>query len=221
MNSSDYISDAAATRSTFMPIFMPTFWAMVLPLMLLLGACSTTPRITPQTTSPREPTSASVETHHTREPIVDAAENSRTETPSSLNSDTITSASDIEQALGEEAALRAIALVGKPYRYGGVDLKGFDCSGLVFYIYKELGIEAPRSALEQHQRALPVTREELLPGDLVFFQINRRRISHVGIYIGDNRFVHAPQTGKYIELRNLDEPYYAKHWIDAGRLQRE
>jgi cell wall-associated NlpC family hydrolase len=80
-------------------------------------------------------------------------------------------------------------------------------------------MDVPRSALEQHQRALHIEREELLPGDLVFFQINRRRISHVGIYVGDNRFVHSPQTGKRVELRNLDDAYFAKRLVGAGRLQ--
>jgi cell wall-associated NlpC family hydrolase len=89
----------------------------------------------------------------------------------------------------------------------------------VYYIYRELGMAIPRSAAEQHQRAMPVERDELLPGDLVFFKINRRRISHVGIYVGENRFVHSPQTGKHVELRNLDDIYFARRFVGAGRLQ--
>ena len=123
------------------------------------------------------------------------------------------------QSLGEEAALRAIALVGKPYRYGGADLDGFDCSGLVFFIYHELGIEVPRSAAAQRRATLHVSRKDLLPGDLLFFRIHHRRVSHVGIYVGDNRFVHAPQSGKHIELRGLDEQFFASHWVGAGRVQ--
>ncbi|HEX2586502.1 MAG TPA: C40 family peptidase [Steroidobacteraceae bacterium] len=180
--------------------------------LLALGACSTTPHQTDSAVTPVP------ETHHTREATTDTepagvAESVMPPEPSALPP------TNEKDTLGEEIALRAIALVGKPYHYGGFDLKGFDCSGLVYYIYRELGMDVPRSALEQHQRALHIEREELLPGDLVFFQINRRRISHVGIYVGDNRFVHSPQTGKRVELRNLDDAYFAKRLVGAGRLQ--
>jgi cell wall-associated NlpC family hydrolase len=116
-------------------------------------------------------------------------------------------------------ALRAIGQIGKPYHYGGADPDGFDCSGLVFYIYRELGIELPRSAAAQHRSTIHISRKQLEPGDLVFFHTRRRHISHVGIYVGDNRFVHAPQTGKQVELRRLDEAYYARHWVGAGRIK--
>jgi len=185
---------------------------IILILLLSLGACSTTPRQTESTTSPV------TEAHHTREAINDT-ELARIEAPVAIPEQAASSPVDEQDTLGEEIALRAIALVGKPYHYGGFDLKGFDCSGLVYYIYRELGMEIPRSAAEQHQRASSVERNELLPGDLVFFQINRRRISHVGIYVGENRFVHAPQTGKRVELRNLDDTYFAKRFVGAGRLQ--
>ena len=120
---------------------------------------------------------------------------------------------------GEEIALRAMALVGKPYRYGGADLDGFDCSGLVYFIHQAMGIAAPRTAAQQQQAAMSVPRAQLLPGDLVFFKTtSRNQVSHVGIYVGDNRFVHAPQTGKLIELRTLDDAYYGSRLIGTGRL---
>lgn len=121
-------------------------------------------------------------------------------------------------SLGEEVALRALALVGKPYRYGGADLDGFDCSGLVYFIYHQLGIDVPRTAHDQQHESMRVKRQALTPGDLVFFKLRGRVVSHVGIYVGDNRFVHAPQSGKAIELRALDDQYFASRWVAAGRF---
>ncbi len=122
--------------------------------------------------------------------------------------------------IGDEIALRAMAQLGKAYRYGGADLEGFDCSGLVYFIHQELGLSAPRTAQQQFNAATPIQRDLLVPGDLVFFRFSGARISHVGIYAGSGRFVHAPQTGRNIELKSLDDAYYAKHFAGAGRLQR-
>lgn len=120
--------------------------------------------------------------------------------------------------VGDEIALRAMAQIGKTYRYGGADLEGFDCSGLVFFIHQELGIVAPRTAHQQFSAASPVARGELAPGDLVFFRFSGARISHVGIYAGEGRFIHAPQTGRTVELKRLDDAYYSRHFAGAGRL---
>jgi cell wall-associated NlpC family hydrolase len=120
---------------------------------------------------------------------------------------------------GAAIAAQAIALVGKPYRYGGADLDGFDCSGLVYFIHHALGINVPRTAAQQQRAAASVARTQLQPGDLVFFDTTgRKQVSHVGIYVGDSRFVHAPQTGKLIELRSLTDSYYGSHLISSGRL---
>jgi cell wall-associated NlpC family hydrolase len=185
--------------------------AGLLSCLLMLGACSTAPRIE----EPSPP--AAIPTNDTRETVRDTAEPA----PKANDPvrDTLIDPSLLNlRSLGEEVALRAIAMVGKPYRYGGADLHGFDCSGLVLYVYRELGIELPRSAAEQHHMVKKVDRDDLQPGDLLFFRINRKRISHVGIYVGDNRFVHAPQSGKNVVIRNLDDEYYAKHWVGAGRV---
>lgn len=124
-------------------------------------------------------------------------------------------------SLGDEIALRAIAQVGTHYRYGGADLNGFDCSGLVYYIHRELGLSTPRTAAEQYAASTPVNVRRLMPGDLLFFRTGKRaRVSHVGIYAGGGRFVHAPQTGKLIELRDLSDEYYAPRLIGAGRLRQ-
>ena len=120
---------------------------------------------------------------------------------------------------GDEIALRAIAQVGKPYRYGGADLNGFDCSGLVFFIHHELGITVPRTAAEQYSASTPVNVRNLEPGDLLFFRTtSRKRVTHVGIYAGGGRFIHAPQTGRDIELRDLSDQYYGPRLVGAGRL---
>jgi cell wall-associated NlpC family hydrolase len=123
-------------------------------------------------------------------------------------------------AFGDEVALRAIAQVGKPYRYGGADLNGFDCSGLVFFIHHELGITVPRTAAEQYSASTPVNVQNLEPGDLLFFRTtSRKRVTHVGIYAGGGRFIHAPQTGRDIELRDLSDQYYGPRLVGAGRLR--
>lgn len=125
-------------------------------------------------------------------------------------------------SIGAEIALRAIAHVGKPYRFGGADLAGFDCSGLVYFIHNELGIVAPRTAADQHDAAQPVKLNNLAPGDLLFFRTtSRKRVTHVGIYAGDGRFVHAPQSGRMIELRALEDDYYRSRLVAAGRLHRD
>lgn len=125
-------------------------------------------------------------------------------------------------SIGAEIALRAIAHVGKPYRFGGADLAGFDCSGLVYFIHNELGVTVPRTAADQHDAAMPVKLGELAPGDLLFFRTtSRNRITHVGIYAGDGRFVHAPQSGRAIELRALEDEYYKSRLVSAGRLHRD
>lgn len=122
--------------------------------------------------------------------------------------------------LGNEIALRAMAQIGRAYRYGGADLEGFDCSGLVYFIHQELGLSAPRTAQQQFNAASPVTRDDLVPGDLVFFRFSGARISHVGIYAGEGRFIHAPQTGRNVEFKRLDDAYYARYFAGAGRLGR-
>lgn len=121
-------------------------------------------------------------------------------------------------SIGSEIVLRAISLLGTPYQFGASGPKAFDCSGLVQFVHEELGIYAPRTAAEQYRAAAPVRLEDLEPGDLLFFRISGKRISHVAIYAGSGRFVHAPQTGRPIELRLLDDDYYKPRLAGAGRL---
>jgi cell wall-associated NlpC family hydrolase len=90
---------------------------------------------------------------------------------------------------------------------------------MVYFIHQALGIDVPRTAADQQRAALNVDKAALQPGDLLFFRTTRaKHTSHVGVYVGENRFVHAPQSGKLIELRNLDDQYYSKRLVGTGRL---
>jgi cell wall-associated NlpC family hydrolase len=121
-------------------------------------------------------------------------------------------------SVGNEVAIRAISLLGAPYEWGGAGPTTFDCSGLVRFIHDQLGIFVPRTAAEQYSAATPVDLRDLEPGDLLFFRIKGRQISHVAIYTGEGRFVHAPQTGRPVELRMLDDEFYRPKLAGAGRL---
>lgn len=120
-------------------------------------------------------------------------------------------------SVGNEVAMRAISLLGSPYQWGGNGPTSFDCSGLVRFIHDQLGISAPRTAAEQFSAATPIDLDRIEPGDLLFFRI-KGRISHVAIYAGEGRFVHAPQTGRSVELRTLDDGFYRPRLVGAGRL---
>lgn len=111
----------------------------------------------------------------------------------------------------------AASLVGTPYRYGGSSPRGFDCSGLVYYAYRKAGIRVPRTTSAQLNRARRVALHELQPGDLLFFRLDRSTVSHVGIYTGDGRFVHAPSSGKKVSFAAMNDPYWQRHLVAAGR----
>jgi cell wall-associated NlpC family hydrolase len=119
---------------------------------------------------------------------------------------------------GNEIAIRAMALVGVPYEFGGNGPTTFDCSGLVRYVHAQLGIVVPRTAAEQYAASKHVSLQSLEPGDLLFFRTHGKRISHVAIYAGEGRFVHAPQTGRPVELRTLDDEFYHPRLAGAGRM---
>ncbi len=112
----------------------------------------------------------------------------------------------------------AMGFLGAPYRLGGSSVTGIDCSGFVKKIYEFFNIELPRTALEQSHVGLRVARNELVEGDLIFFH-TRRPVGHVGIYIGNNQFVHAASRRKGVRVDNLDTPYYNKRFFRAVRLK--
>jgi cell wall-associated NlpC family hydrolase len=118
---------------------------------------------------------------------------------------------------GEALADFALRLRGIPYRYGGATLDGLDCSGLVFYAHRQLGLSVPRTSREQAEEASGIKPRKLQRGDLVFFKIDSRKVNHVGIYIGEHRFVHAPGAGKPVTINSLDDEFYADRFFSAGR----
>ena len=118
---------------------------------------------------------------------------------------------------GAAALLAAKSRIGASYRYGGSGPDAFDCSGLVAYAYQQAGVTMPRTAVQQYALARPVPRRELRPGDLVFFRLSGREVSHVGIYAGDGQFVHAPQSGGQVRTASLDDEWYRERYAGAGR----
>lgn len=111
----------------------------------------------------------------------------------------------------------AQSMIGVPYRYGGSTPEGFDCSGLVYYAHVQAGVPVPRTAAEQHRASTPVPAQELRPGDILFFDTTWR-YGHVGIYVGEGEFVHAPASGKRVSRGTIREGYFARRLKQAGRL---
>ncbi len=124
-----------------------------------------------------------------------------------------------------ELVLSAIAFVGVPYRRGGSDdQSGFDCSGFTRFIFeRSVRLLLPRRSDEQAQTAVlqTVDRNELKPGDLVFFNTLRRTFSHVGIYIGEDRFIHAPRAGGAVRIEDMRERYWARRFTGARRADAD
>lgn len=112
----------------------------------------------------------------------------------------------------------ALSMVGVRYRYGGADpAAGFDCSGLVYYAYTSNGHAVPRTSREQYNAARGISLAQAAEGDLVFFR-DQETLSHVGIYLGGGRFVHAPSSGGTVSVASIDAPYYQRHLVAVGRL---
>lgn len=138
-----------------------------------------------------------------------------------LPSTPVPAAGGVESVEGAAVARAAAAQLGAPYRYGGTDpTRGFDCSGLVFYAHAQQGVAVPRTAAEQFAAASRIDLDDLEPGDLVFYRLvpRLRDVTHVGIYVGQGRFVHAPQSGKRVGEARLDDPYWRERYAGAGRL---
>ncbi len=119
-----------------------------------------------------------------------------------------------------ELVIQALALIGVNYKYGGGSPdSGFDCSGLVSHVFREVaGIVLPRDSRAMSKVGEKVGESDLQPGDLVFFNTLRRPFSHVGIYIGEQRFIHAPSRGGEVEVSNLHSRYWQKHYNGARRV---
>ncbi|MEO8857967.1 MAG: C40 family peptidase [Burkholderiaceae bacterium] len=118
-----------------------------------------------------------------------------------------------------ELVMNAMGFLGVPYRRGGISAEtGFDCSGFVRAIYKQtVGLILPRSADEQAAATQTIDKSDLKPGDLVFFNTMRRAFSHVGIYIGDNKFIHAPRPGAEVRVEDMGLSYWKARFTGARR----
>jgi cell wall-associated NlpC family hydrolase len=121
--------------------------------------------------------------------------------------------------VAERAADQAVRMVGMSYRYGGSNPRtGFDCSGLVHYSFAQAGRALPRSTDGQRRASRPIHVSELRRGDLLFFDQEGKKSSHVAIYLGGGEFVHAPSSGKRVRRDRLDAPYWRRHLAEARRF---
>lgn len=142
--------------------------------------------------------------------------------PESMN--LLTLGDQVKSSVGEKTNQmmgKAMTLLGVPYKRGGNSAEtGFDCSGFVRHIYEtSVGRLLPRRADEQAKATEKIDRNDLNPGDLVFFNTMRRTFSHVGIYIGDGKFIHAPSAGKAVRVDDLRAAYWTKRFTGARRVQ--
>ena len=119
-----------------------------------------------------------------------------------------------------ELVVNAMGFLGVPYKRGGSSVEtGFDCSGFVKAMYEQtLGLMLPRRANEQAAATQKIDKQDLQPGDLVFFNTLRRTFSHVGIYVGDNKFIHSPKPGAQVRVEDMAVPYWAKRFDGARRV---
>ncbi|MBA2239594.1 MAG: C40 family peptidase [Lysobacter sp.] len=147
----------------------------------------------------------------------------RTRAPAALAPQPWAVVAPADPAAANAVLMRAISLVGTPYAYGGnTPAGGFDCSGLVNYIYQDmLDLRLPRTsaALAAYQGP-PIQPAQLTAADLVFFG-RPGKVSHVGIYVGEGRFVHAPSSGGTVRLDHLDGPYWRDHYSGAKRVLKQ
>ncbi|MEO8157462.1 MAG: C40 family peptidase [Betaproteobacteria bacterium] len=122
----------------------------------------------------------------------------------------------------DEVASKAIVyakeMLGKPYKFAGDTPAGFDCSGLVKYSYGRAGISLPRDTQAQRSTSVLITVRNLRQGDLLFFDQEGKKSSHVGMYIGDGRFIHAPSSGGKVRTDSLGAAFWKKHFVEARRI---
>lgn len=125
---------------------------------------------------------------------------------------------DVVRDQSDRAVALAKSLIGKPYRYGGTTLAGFDCSGFVSYVASQVGAWVPRTSFEQFGIGTSISRANLQPGDLVFFEANGPGASHVGIYIGNDTFVHAENESTGVKTTLLSSAWWSPKYYGARRI---
>lgn len=121
-------------------------------------------------------------------------------------------------ALRRGLVLEALGQIGRPYRYGGTTPDGFDCSGLVQYVYAQEGLQLPRSTREQHAAGEAIDLDEAEPGDLLFYSFKGSGIDHVAMYLGDGEAVHAPSSGKQVIVAPVGNRWWMDRYVDAVRV---
>lgn len=130
-----------------------------------------------------------------------------------------TGSQDTGSVSGSQIVKTAKKYLGTPYKWGGTTPSGFDCSGFVYYVLRSNGIKASRTIATMYKQGTPVKKSELQPGDIVFFQgTYKSGLSHVGIYVGDGKFIHSPHSGEVVSYANLYSDYYVKHYYGACRM---
>jgi cell wall-associated NlpC family hydrolase len=154
--------------------------------------------------------------------FADSSSHSQAATPASAASGAKSFLSGMAGKAGD-VVVGALNMIGVRYRWGGnTPDSGLDCSGFVRYVFQDtLGLALPRRAEEMSRVGEKVRMSELQPGDLVFFNTMRRTFSHVGIYIGDNKFVHSPSTGSTIRVDDLDDRYWETRYTGARRIETQ
>jgi cell wall-associated NlpC family hydrolase len=185
------------------------FWCLIVALALT-AACAcrdAVPRPFPGAPAPAEPRPAPA--------VTDPAA-----------ADESAAAADADASIASPAAMpamerlldMALGFRGVPYRNGGTDPSGFDCSGLVQYVFARHGVPLPREVRDQFRAGTAVSRERVQPGDLLFFETVSRGASHVGIAIGGGEFVHAPSSRGVVRVERLSTDYWAERWVGARRV---
>ena len=176
----------------------------------MLSACSSSPRFTGGKSSPVEPSREPTKTATATSPRVPVTEDVVEEFPDPDSNTT-------PGARANEVVELAEQYLGTPYRSGGTTTNGVDCSGLTFAVYKEVGVKLPRSSDDQARAGEPVSRDELAPGDLVFFG-SGSNVSHVGIYTGGGEFIHASTSARSVRFDRLDTKYFDRRYLTARRV---
>jgi hypothetical protein len=127
-----------------------------------------------------------------------------------------------EAEFGAKIVSTAKQYLGIPYKSGGTNTNGFDCSGFVYYVYNKAGYPLSRMMSEQYKAGTPVKKSELKPGDILFFQNTHvNGMSHVGIYTGNGQFIHSPRTGKTVSYADLNSEYWVEHYYGAVRINKK
>lgn len=119
------------------------------------------------------------------------------------------------ERIRQSVVVDALGQIGRPYRYGGSTPDGFDCSGLVHYVYGQSGMKLPRSSREQSRIGEDIDLDDAQPGDLLFYSFGGGRVDHVAIYLGDGQAVHAPASGRQVIVAPVAQKYWMKKFVEA------